>query len=81
MGTPTFTEIAAADALKFFKGQTITVQEARPAKGKDENGKPRSGYDVKNAPLAEAHVLSAKDHGNRVTITTIDGKRYEADKK
>lgn len=79
MGTPTYTEIGASDALKFFKSRPITVQEARPAKGKDDAGKARTGFDTKDAPLSESHVLSAKAWSDgRITITTIDGRRHEA---
>lgn len=73
-------EITAAEAIKFFGKRNINVQEAKPAKGKDDNGKPRTGYDTKSAPLAEGHILAARDYGDRVAITTVDGRRHEADK-
>ena len=74
-----FKEIAAADVLRLFKGQAIQVQTATPTKRKGEDGIERPAYDVKNESLKEEHVLSAKQYEDgRVTITTIDGQRYEA---
>lgn len=79
MGTPAYTEFGAAEALKFFKNASITVQEARAVKSKGEDGKTREGYATRDVPLAEKHVLSAKAWpGERITITTIDGRRHEA---
>lgn len=79
MGTPAYTEVGAAEALKFFKNASITVQEAKAVKTKGEDGKTREGYVAEKVSLAEEHVLSAKAWpGNRITITTIDGRRYEA---
>jgi len=73
-----FTEISAAEALKAFKGK-IEVQTAKAVNVKGENGKERDAYDVKMAPLATEHVLSAKRYDDgRVTITTIDGRKHEA---
>ena len=74
-------EIAAADALKFFSRQNIAVQTATPVKVKGEDGKERPGYKTKDEALAEDHILAARDHGEKVVITTIDGKRYEAPKR
>ncbi len=74
-------EIPAASALAFFKSQKISVQEAKPIKAKGEDGRERPGFKTENVALAEAHILSAKDYGDRVTIITIDGRRYEAAKK
>jgi len=74
-------EIAAADALKFFSRQNISVQTATPVTVKGEDGKERPGFKTKDAALAEDHILAARDHGDKVVITTIDGRRYEAAKK
>lgn len=62
-------EIAAAEAIKAFGKQSITVQAARQVtvKGAD---------DVE--PLAVKHIIAAADYGDRVTIVTLDGRRYEA---
>jgi len=74
-------DIAPADALKLFSRQNITVQTATPVKVKGEDGKERPGYKTKAEPLAEDHILAARDRGNMVAITTIDGHRYEAAKR
>lgn len=73
------TKISAAEALKAFKGKSVEVQEARPAKTKGDDGKERQGFETKMATLAEKHVLDAAQHDDgRVTIVTIDGRRHEA---
>lgn len=70
--------IAAADAVKAFKGQRISVQEARPVKVKGEDGVMRDAFKTEDVALAAEHVLSAKLYEDgRLTITTIDGRRYE----
>jgi cation transport regulator ChaB len=76
----TFTEILAADALKLFKKAQITVQEAVRVKRTGDDGKIREAFDVAQRALKAEHILSAKDLGDRVSITTIDGQRYEAAK-
>jgi len=76
----TRTEISAGDAMKFFKGTKIAVQDAKPVKVKGDDGKAREGFDVKSTDLAERHITGAADYGDRVVITTLDGKRYEAKK-
>lgn len=75
------TQIAAADAVKFFARSKIEVQTARPISRKGEDGKVHEGFDVKMAALAEEHILAASDLGDRVRITTIDGQKYEAPKR
>ena len=75
---PTYTEVDAAAALRLFKGQSIVVQTARPGKRKGEDGVERTVMITEDKDLAPDHVLSAKQWSNgRVSITTIDGKRYE----
>jgi hypothetical protein len=73
-------EISAAEAIKFF-GKNITVQTATPVTIRGKDGKERPGYKTADAPLAEQHVLAARDYGASVTIVTIDGRRHEALKK
>jgi len=76
MGSKT---IKAADAIKLFGKQDIQVQEAKPAKLKGEDGKERPGFKADMKPLAEKHILSAKEYDDgKVTIVTIDGRRHEA---
>lgn len=77
----TRTEISAGAALQYFKGGKITVQEAKPVKIKGDDNKIRDGMDVKAVDLNEGHITGAADYGNRVVITTIDGRRHEADKR
>jgi hypothetical protein len=81
MAKPEPKEIAAADALKFFSRQSITVQTATPVKVKGEDGVERPGYKTKDEALAADHVLAARDHGEKIVIVTIDGRRYEAAKR
>jgi hypothetical protein len=76
MGSKT---MKAADALKLFGKTDIQVQEAKPVKLKGDDGKERPGFKTEMKPLAEKHILSAKEHDDgRVTIVTIDGRRHEA---
>ena len=78
-------ELDAAEAVKRFARQDITVQTATPVmiKVKDadgkETGKERAGFKTKDEKLAADHILRAvkRDNGT-VVITTIDGRRYEA---
>jgi hypothetical protein len=72
-------EIAAADAVKFFSG--VTVQVAKATKLKGEDGRERPGFATKDESLAAAHVLAARDYGDRVVITTLDGQKHEAAKR
>jgi hypothetical protein len=72
-------EISAADALALFAKQGIKVQTARAVKVKGDDGKQREAFKAEDADLAEEHILSAKKYDDgRVTITTIDGQKYEA---
>ena len=71
-------KISAAEAVKAFKAQSIIVQVARRTKIKGADGKTREVFEVKDKPLAEEHVLAAYDHGERVVMTTINGRKYEA---
>lgn len=80
-----YKDMNAADAVKLFAKQNIKVQEAtavnvaiKDADGND-TGKVRPAYETKMAALDEDHVISAKKYDDgRVTITTIDGRRFEA---
>lgn len=74
-------EIAAADALKYFGKSAIEVQTARPVTVKGEDGKERPTFKADMKPLAEQHVIAARDYGDKVVIVTIDGRRYEQAKK
>lgn len=73
--------IAAADALKYFAKSAIEVQTARPVSVKGEDGKERPTFKTEMKPLAEQHVIAARDYGEKVVIVTIDGRRYEQAKK
>lgn len=73
-------EISAAEAVKLFAKQNITVQTAKRVKVTDkETGKVSEPFETKQAPLAAEHVIAVKtlDNGS-VRIVTIDGRRYEA---
>ncbi len=70
-------QISAAEAVKAFRSQSVKVRVATPTKVKGEDGKTREGFSVEMAPLTEAHVLSAVDYGDRIVMTTINGRKYE----
>ncbi len=73
------TKIGAAEALKTFKGKSISVQEARFVKNKGDDGKVRDVAETKMEALAERHVLDAARYDDgRTVIVTIDGRRHEA---
>ena len=74
------TIIEAAAAVKHFAGKGVMVQEAAPVNAKGEDGKARAAYETEMVSLHARHVLAARDYGDRVTITTIDGQRHEAEK-
>ena len=81
---PKYTEIPAAEAVKRFAKEDITVQTATPCKikvkdadGKD-TGKERDGFKTKDEALAAEHILSAVKGGGKVVIVTIDGRKHEA---
>ena len=71
-------EISATEAIKAFAKSGIKVQEAKAVTLKGEDGKERPGFKTDDVPLREAHILSAADYGDRITIVTIDGRRHEA---
>lgn len=73
------TNVPAAEAVKLFKSQNITVQTAKRVKVTDkETGKVSEPFETKQVALAAEHILDAKRHDTGVVrIVTIDGKRYE----
>lgn len=73
-------EIEASEAIKAFKGLDVKVQVATPGPVKGADGTVREGYVTKTDTLAEAHITGARDYGDRVVVTTIDGQRHEAPK-
>lgn len=77
---PLYAEIDAAEAIKALgkKLDGVTVQVAKPLKKKGDDGKVRETFEVKTAALQAAHVISAKKWADgKVSITTIDGRRYD----
>ncbi len=77
-----FEAIGATEAVEVFKKRKITVQTATPIKepAKALSGKPgqRDTFDVKYVPLRAEHIMAAKKYlDGRVSIVTIDGRRYE----
>ena len=71
-------EIAAAEAIKAFGKQSITVQAARQVTVKGADDVERPGFKTTDEPLAVKHIIAAADYSDRVTIVTLDGRRYEA---
>jgi hypothetical protein len=70
--------IAAATAMKFFRGTGIKVRTATPAK-REEGAKKSRAFDVKMEPLQEQHILDAAQYPDgKVTIVTVDGQRHTA---
>lgn len=69
----------AADAVKLFDGVTVTVPKL------DKDGDPIRDAETKRfvtvaLPLAAEHVISVRDLGGSVSITTVDGQKYQAGK-
>ncbi len=72
-------DIAAADAVKLFASRKIQVNVAKSVKVRDkETGVEKSVFQTTATDLAPAHVVSAKDYGDRVVLVTRDGQKYEA---
>ena len=69
--------VAAADAVKLFKG--VTVQTAERVKVKGDDGKVREAFKTADVALKAEHVMTAVQHDGAVVITTIDGQRHRAD--
>lgn len=80
--------ISAADALKAFARKEVQVTSfavdkdgklvVKKVKGPD--GIERAVRQVETKALSEAHILAARDYGDRIAITTVDGRRLEASK-
>lgn len=69
--------ISAADAVKAFRAQSITVQTSKPVKITGKDGKVRDSLAVEMKPLAEEHVLAANDLGGRIVMVTTDGRKHQ----
>jgi hypothetical protein len=74
-----FKVVEAASVLSLFAEQRIRVQEAVEVEAEDKDGKKAKRMETSLRALKAAHVISAKQYDDgRVTITTIDGNRFEA---
>lgn len=72
-------KISAAEAMKAFKGKSITVQTARQVE-KDVDGEKKKVTETKDVPLSDKLITGAAQHDDgRVVITTIDGKKHEVE--
>lgn len=72
-------QITAEEALKFFASKKITVQTATPVTIKGKDGAPdKPGFKTDDAELAATHITGAAHYGDKVVITTIDGRKHEA---
>jgi len=69
-------QIAAAEAVKHFKGVEIAVQVVKRSQVKGEDGKMRELVETKMADLRASHVMAGYDLGDEISITTIDGRRH-----
>lgn len=77
-----FDSITPAEAVKAFAKRNITIQTATPIKapGNTLSGasRERDQYEVKYVPLKAEHILAAKRYfDGRVSIVTIDGRRFQ----
>lgn len=72
-------QITADEALKLFANSKITVQTAKAVTVKGKDGAPdKPGFKTDDVELAAEHVTGAAHYGDRVVITTIDGRKHEA---
>lgn len=74
-------DIDAASAVKSFKDAGIVVRV--PKLGKD--GEPVRDPETKRfvvdpQALAAEHIVGVRDQGAKLSITTVDGQKYEATK-
>lgn len=72
-------QITADEALKSFASKKLTVQTAKPItiKGKD-GAADKPGFKTEDVELAAEHITGAAHFGDKVVITTIDGRKHEA---
>ncbi len=81
--------ISAAEALKAFAKQSITVSDFMRDKSgapvvkrvKGEDGREREARGTETRALAESDIVRAVDRGDAIAIVTLDGKRYTAKKR
>jgi hypothetical protein len=66
-------DISAKEALKVVKGQVVVGNPKYDPK--DE----RSSKAVRRA-LTEEDIVAARDYGDRVVVTTIDGQKIAGEK-
>lgn len=71
-------KIAAAEAVKAFRGRNIQVQTAERAVVKGGDGRDRPAFKTSMTSLRAEHVIGASESDGTVTIVTIDGKRHSA---
>ncbi len=74
-------ELDAASAVKFFKDAGIVVRVPKL----DKNGEPvrdpeTRRFVVDPQALVAEHIVGVRDQGTKLSITTVDGQKYEATK-
>jgi hypothetical protein len=72
-------QIPADEALKLFAGKKITVSVSKPITIKGKDGAPdKPGFKTEETDLQAEHILGAAHFGDKVVITTINGRKHEA---
>lgn len=66
----------AADAVKLFAKQEITVNMPKLAKGATVRDKETGRAVTEDQPLAASHVVGLRENDGEVTITVADGRKY-----
>lgn len=73
--------ITAAEAVKHFAKQKITVRMPKLGKGgKAMRDEATKRFVMEDQDLAAEHVIGAREDGGKVFITTADGNKYSAEK-
>lgn len=74
-------DIDAASAVKLFKGAGIVVRVPKLDKDGEAVRDPETKRFIPDAQtLSAEHVIGIRDLGGKVSITTLDGQKYEAAK-
>lgn len=74
-------QLTAADAVKLFAKQEITVAVVKRDRAGDLVRDPETKRFVTEVkPLAAAHVVGISEREGEVGITTCDGQKYSAKK-
>lgn len=74
-------KIEAAEAVKHFAKAGITVRvPTLDKKGEEVRDPETKKFVTEVQKLAAEHIHSARDEGDEIAITTVDGQKYRAPK-